>query len=218
MGTDQASRSFRFYESLVSVLVIAFANVNASATVPVETTTVDCGVNALFILLRLEGRSVTLDRLQSVLPARHPQGYSMAELAAAAGTLGLRLEGVRFTKGDKALERPAIAFLKEANGGHFAVLRPVGTTGTMVQVIDPPAAPWIADYERIFSAKPWSGRVLVPRDGWALRNAVPLAIGGTGLVLLLTRSALKLSRASRAASDGRFASKSLPENSRSGEP
>lgn len=59
-----------------------------------ETTTLDCGVNALYVLLCLEGRPVTLDRLLSALPARHPSGYSMGELATAARTLGLKVEGV----------------------------------------------------------------------------------------------------------------------------
>ena len=68
-----------------------------------ETTKLDCGVNALFVLLRLEGRPVTLERLESVLPPRHPEGYSMAELARRRSPLGLGLEGVRFDKGDRAL-------------------------------------------------------------------------------------------------------------------
>ena len=84
----------------------------AGAAGPEETTNLDCGVNALFILLRLEGRPVTLDRLGSALPPRYPDGYSMAELASAAGSLGLDVEGVRFASGDTVLTRPAIAFLK----------------------------------------------------------------------------------------------------------
>ena len=125
---------------------------------------IDCGVDALFILLWLEGRQATLDRLDAALPPRRPDGYSMGELKAAAANLGLILDGVRFNKGDKPLKRPAIAFLEDGSAGHFAVLRPVGTTGTMVQVIDPPHVPWIADYERILSTRSWTGRILVPRE------------------------------------------------------
>ena len=108
----------------------------------------------------------------------------MAELKAAAKLLGLDLEGVRFDKRDTALDRPVIAFLKDAKGGHFAILRPVGTTGTMVQVIDPPHAPWITDYERLFASKPWMGRILVPSDPWIVQNAAPLIATG-GLLLLV---------------------------------
>ncbi|MGC8643672.1 MAG: cysteine peptidase family C39 domain-containing protein [Isosphaeraceae bacterium] len=125
-------------------------------------TRLDCGVNALFVLLHFEGHPVPYDRLESALPPRRPDGYSMAELSAAARALGLPLDGVKFVKGDKPLDRPAIALFQNARGDHFAVLRPVGTTGTMVQVIDPPHVPAIMDYDRILGSKGWTGRILLP--------------------------------------------------------
>jgi ABC-type bacteriocin/lantibiotic exporter with double-glycine peptidase domain len=158
--------------------------VHARATGPDETSKLDCGVNALFILLRLEGRPVTLDRLVSALPARHADGYSMAELEAASRSFGLALEGVKFARGDKALDRPAIAFLEDARGGHFAVLRPVGTTGTMVQVIDPPHVPWIADYGRVMTTPSWTGRLLVPRGSPFRRAVLPGSLAAAGLIVL----------------------------------
>jgi len=145
----------------------------------------DCGVNALFVLFRLERHPVSLDRIISALPPRHQDGYSMRELATAAACLGLELEGVRFGKGDKTLDRPAIAFFKSAKGGHFAVLRPVGTTGTMVQVIDPPRVSRIVDYTQVLSAKSWTGRILIARDAWAARNKIPLLNALAGCVLLV---------------------------------
>ncbi|MGC8644430.1 MAG: cysteine peptidase family C39 domain-containing protein, partial [Isosphaeraceae bacterium] len=123
-------------------------------------------VNALFVLLYLEGRSIPFDRLESALPPHRPDGYSMAELSTAARSLGLPLDGVKLVKGDKPLDRPAIAFFQNARGGHFAVLRPVGTTGTMVQVIDPPHVPLITDYDRILGSKGWTGRILLPSPPW----------------------------------------------------
>src|SRR5579883_1705443 len=141
---------------LTLCLLLASARaVCADTAGPGQESKLDCGVNALFILLRLEGRPITLDRLYTVLPPRHGDGYSMAELAAAARSLGLRLGGVRFFRGDQALDRPASAFIKDARGGHFMVLRPVGTTGTMVQVIDPPSAPLMTDYDRLLASRPW---------------------------------------------------------------
>ena len=95
-------------------------------------------------------------------------------------------------KGDQGADRPGIVFLKDAKGGHFAVFRPVGTTGTMVQVIDPPSAPWIADYDRVFSSTRWTGRVLVARDPWMFRGAVPLFAGAAGGILLLAALGLTL--------------------------
>jgi predicted double-glycine peptidase len=156
---------------------------NAPGAMAEETTQLDCGANALFILLRLQGCPVTLDRLDSALPPRNPEGYSMAELAMAAGSLGVSLEGVRFAKGDKALNSPAIALLKDAKGGHFVVLRPLGTTGTMVQVIDPPHVSWITDYDRLLASKPWTDRILVPSNPWFVRNAAPLMASAAGLLL-----------------------------------
>jgi hypothetical protein len=184
MGIRAASWRIGSRRARLSLVVLLAQAVTARGAGPGETTKPDCGVNALFVLLRLEGRPVTLDRLESALPARRPDGYSMAELSAAAGSLGLGLEGVRFAKGDRALNRPAIAFLRDAKGGHFAVLRPVGTTGTMVQVIDPPAAPWIADYDRLFAARTWTGRILVPRDPWPIPYAKPLLAVAAGATLL----------------------------------
>jgi len=169
MVIDRTPRRVGVYPRCGLLALLLTPTLNARAVVAEETTKLDCGVNALYVLLRLEGRPVTLDRLESVLPKRHPDGYSMAELSAASTALGLDLVGVRFRRGDKPLRRPAIAFLKQAQAGHFSVLRPVGTTGTMVQVIDPPSAPWIADYDQVFAVRPWTGRILIPRDSWTAR-------------------------------------------------
>ena len=86
----------------------------------------------------------------------------MADLRAASAQNGVRLRRAKFVKGDGPLDRPAIAFLSLANEGHFVVLRPVGVTGTMVQVLDPPFAPRVVDYKDILSGRQWTGRVLVP--------------------------------------------------------
>ena len=157
---------------------------------PQGKTKLDCGVNALFVLLHLEGRPISFDRLESALPPRRPDGYSMTELAGAAWSLGLPLDGVKFMKGDKPLGRPAIAFFQNARGGHFAVLRPVGTTGTMVQVIDPPHVPLITDYDRILGSKGWTGRILLSGPPWYKRRSTFSAVAGVCLLfvaLTLTR-------------------------------
>jgi hypothetical protein len=162
------------------------------------TAKTDCGVHALYVLLHLKGHPVSIDRLEEVLPPRREDGYSMAELSAAADSLGLYLEGVRFARGDKPLDHPAIAFLQDARGGHFTVLRPVGTTGSMVQVIDPPHAPWITDYDRLFDARPWTGRVLMPRERWPVRRTLSLLLAGlTGVLFLALRRRNRLMPSSR---------------------
>ena len=178
-------------------LFVLVAHLSAAwGSAPEETTKLDCGVNALFVLLKLEGCPVTFDQVEKALPAtRSPDGYSMAELAAASKKLGVSLDGVKFTIGDKPLARPAIAFLQDGKAGHFAVLRPVGTTRTMVQVIDPPSAPWIADYPRLLASKPWTGRILTPRDNARTWATIARATAGVALLAL----AVVLRRRSRLA-------------------
>ncbi len=155
----------------------------ASATAAEPGARPDCGVNSLFLLLEFEARPTTLDRLDRALPERRSDGYSMAELAAASRSLGLPLEGVDFGKGDAALDRPAIAFFQDAQAGHFALLRPVGTR---VQVIDPPLVPRIVDYPDLFAARTWTGRLLLRRDPWPVRHrASLLAASASGALLAL---------------------------------
>jgi ABC-type bacteriocin/lantibiotic exporter with double-glycine peptidase domain len=166
-------------------MIVLALTTSGGAAERTATTTLDCGANALFVLLRLEGRPVTLAQLERALPPRRTEGYSMAELAASSAALGFRLDGVRFGKGDQVLTRPVIAFFKSAEGGHFAVLRPVGTTGTMVQVIDPPHVSRIVDYTQVLSAKSWTGRILTARDAWIVRNMIPLLMAVAGWILLV---------------------------------
>ena len=174
----------------LAAMILFTQSVADSAAAPDERTRLDCGVNALFMLFHLQGHKVTLDRLEAALPAqRHPDGYSLAELKAAAAVLGMNLEGIQLDKGDKPPGYPAIAFVRDARGGHFAIIRPVGNTGSMIQVIDPPSAPWIADYKDIVSEKVWTGRVLVPQDAWIVRNWISglAVVAGFALLALAVR-------------------------------
>ena len=113
------------------------------------------------MLLRLAGRDVSLAEIKEALPLRNDKGYSLAELQTAAGQFGLGLTGIRLDERDLPLSHPAIAFLYTAGEGHFIVLRPVGRTGKVVQVIDPPSAPAILDYQKLLSSSGWTGRMLV---------------------------------------------------------
>jgi ABC-type bacteriocin/lantibiotic exporter with double-glycine peptidase domain len=105
-----------------------------------------------------------LHGVESTLGRRHEAGYSLAELAQASQALGLTLDGVQVDSGNIPLTRPAIGYFRGPFGGHYAVLRPVGVTGTMVQVIDPPNVPRVMDYQRLLSDNSWTGRLLTPRD------------------------------------------------------
>ena len=149
-----------------SLIVAGGLYLAAYASVPAQEPAArepNCGLNALFLLAKISGEPTDLARIERTLPLRRVGGYSMAELRAGGRALGIDLRGVRFGKGDIPLDRPAIAFLDTPGEGHFITLQPVGTMGTMVQVLDPPYAPAVVDYSQLLARPSWSGRLLVRR-------------------------------------------------------
>jgi len=153
---------------------------------PSDSAPMDCGVNSLILLSSLESRPISLQGIEAVLPPRHPEGYSMAELVSAAAGRGLKLQGMRLGRDSPPLDRPAIAFMQDSRHGHFLVLRPVGTTNTMIQIIDPPHAPRVVEYTDLVRMPAWTGKLLVRAEPWPIRHALPLLVGFVGLVLLST--------------------------------
>lgn len=128
----------------------------------------DCGSNALFLLLHYKGMNQNIHQVLAALPARNKRGFSMAEISNASAKLGLPLSGELISASQMPPNMPVIAYFRKSENGHFAVLRPVGTTGTMVQLIDPPFAPQIVDYKQLSQSPQWNGKLLVPRDSWKL--------------------------------------------------
>ena len=161
--TSQHLRAAR--RVLAAVLVSAAPGWYAAGQEVVDQPKKDCGLNALYLLLDLTGHHRELESLVKMLPERHKDGYSLAELQTASRSSGLPLQGRMITHADLPLSTPVIAFFTthRPDGGHFVVLVPAGTTGKMAQVIDPPYAPAILDYTRIFGVdnsmvilQPWS--------------------------------------------------------------
>lgn len=122
----------------------------------------DCGIQSLYLLLHFSGERTDLSTLERALPAARSSNYSMSELQAADRKLGLALRGIPFGKDDVPPDRPAIASMSGSNDAHYVVLRPVGRTGTMVQVIDPPYAPQVVDSTDLIGGPAWTGRLLIP--------------------------------------------------------
>ena len=149
-----------------------------------EEDTFDCGTLALYHLLRIEGRPVELAAISLRLPAMPPAGYSMLELRDAAKACGLRLSGVRLKDPVRELNGPMIAFLKR---GHYVVVRPVGHTGKLIQVLNGVEPTRVMDKERLFTSSEWTGLVLAPRrSGWREWVIVLLtSLSGLGLLLWL---------------------------------
>jgi len=120
----------------------------------------------------------------------------MSDLKDAAGRLGLRRVGVRFDRSKVPLNRPAIAFLSTPGEGHFIILRPIGVTGKVVQVIDPPSGPVVMDDDRLLASPAWTGRLLVPETraewigtrGWVVAPVALLVLLGGFLTRRRARS------------------------------
>ncbi len=141
-------------------LVLAFSTGPGVAATDDEDllTAVDCGPSALYTLSRLIGRPLGLEEIRSHLPSARRGNFSMEELNQSALACGLRLQGVLLAKGEgQAIDRPMLVFLNRGEHGHFIVIRPIGTTGKLVQVIDPASSPAIIDKPTLLAAKSWTG-------------------------------------------------------------
>jgi len=152
---------------LVSLLIASAVGSTATGPTAPGFEPPDCGVNSLFILLESAGKPASLETIRRALPpARDPAGFSMSELQAAATSCGVPLRGRRFRRGAAPLTRPAIAHLETHRHGvgHFVALRPVGVTGTMVQVIEPPNDPKVVDYDDLLGQNRGELQILEPRS------------------------------------------------------
>lgn len=140
---------------------------------------IDCGPAALLALGAVEGRPIDYDRIAARLPRRR-QGHSMKELRDVARSFGLKLEGRYIGKDAGLIDRPMLAFIKDkgAKIEHFLVVRPVGHTSKLVQVIDSIEPPRVMERAELVASYQWTGVVLAPtRTDWAV-------VGGSGLLAL----------------------------------
>lgn len=170
---------FALVLSSISVAARVFAD---DATDP-PPQAYDCGTLALYTLFHLEGQRVGLRDLEAALPAPPHSGFSMKQLRDAARSLGVHLAAVHLPK-TGPWDRPALVFTRRGPHGHFLVVRPIGHTGKMVQLIDSLGDPDVLDISDIVKSPEWTGLALIPsratwpaRIGWALLSgaiAVPI--------------------------------------------
>jgi hypothetical protein len=144
-----------------------------------DTIVRTCGFRALFILLNIEGRPPTIAALATHLKSTNPRGSSMKELRDTARACGLGLNGVRLKNGNRQPDRPILAFVKRGSHGHYLVVRPVGHTGSRVQVIDSNREPVVMDAAVLYASPEWTGLALISE-----RPNLPARMVG-GMVLLL---------------------------------
>ena len=122
----------------------------------------DCGTQSLYLLLRLEKIGVKLADLESTLAPMSETGHSMSELRDAGVKLGLRVRGIRLSEVSPNFDRPLLARLNRDPHGHFVVVRGVGHSGRLVQVLDPNLEPRIMEVSDLLKSPEWTGYVLVP--------------------------------------------------------
>lgn len=148
-------------------LVIGFGLFTAGGTVSggrepdVPLDRYDCGVVALCTLLRLEGIPARLEDVSARLPKASSAGYSMAELRDAAQKYGVHLVGVKLSPELGRLDRPALVHRDQGEHGHFCVIRPVGHSGTMLQLIDSIGPAQIVNADSLSKSSTWTGMALV---------------------------------------------------------
>jgi ABC-type bacteriocin/lantibiotic exporter with double-glycine peptidase domain len=123
-----------------------------------------CGPAALSELCRREGFDVGIDRICERLGEMPSRGYSMAQLARAAGDFGLRLEGVRLGIDDRPAAKPFLAHISRQGEGHFFVVAPLRDRPATVLVIDPAGEPRVIRFDQLVHLPGWTGVVLMRSD------------------------------------------------------
>jgi len=138
---------------------------------------VSCGAISLAALTRLEGRPIALDEINSRLSRK--SAHSLLELRDAARRSGTVLRCVHIGMNDWPLDRPALVHLDRRGVGHFVVIRPVGHSGKLVQILDPASGVEVVDALQLFSSPEWTGAGLVPlrfTEGFVARKTMFVSI------------------------------------------
>lgn len=115
-----------------------------------------CGVVAIYNLLRVEGLPADIRQVVSFLPPEAASGDSLYDLRAAARKLGLRVEGISLADPAMAARFPLIAHLKSGVHGHFVVIRPVGHSGELIQIMDGLGPPMVVDAKSFARETGWT--------------------------------------------------------------
>jgi hypothetical protein len=176
-----------YFSAIIAIDLVAIQLTRGSETLPHRqpiSAETDCGALALYTLLSLEGIGTDLAKIDAALPSRHPEGYSMAELRSAAHQCGLDLIGVKWNKSVRQPDRPLLALLRRGDHGHYVVVRPVGHTGSLVQILDIKMEPLILDATILYAMPEWTGLALIPKPKGSLTHLI--IVMATGILVLLS--------------------------------
>ena len=145
---------------------------------------VDCGTSSLYTMMRLEGFEIPFDDLCGRMVGGTNRSHSLKELRDVARSNGLALRGVKLENAGLDFDRPALVYLDRKPHGHFVVVRPVGHSGTMVQMIDPNLSPVVMDATRLYAMPDWTGLALMPgRTDWFLMGSIACASVALAIVV-----------------------------------
>ncbi len=191
-------RMFFFLLLFIAMQPVSFAIEPTSGTWswrPSWRDHADCGPNALYVLMNLEGHSVKLEDVKKQVPLAPVKGCSMETLIEAAEKLGFSLEA-RFVKpGDVSkMSRPFILHgvtSHEKDLGHFVVVVDFDSNKRNFALIDPirETFGWNPETSVLYD---FSGYVLVPKypvsRRWDFLAGVSLICCGLGCFLLVYRT------------------------------
>ncbi len=167
-----------FLVILGGAMTVSWSPMALAAEEPPKVDPWDCGTVSLYHLLRLTGHSLDIDGLQVVLGTPGAEGHSFHQLREAAGHFGLSVDAVVLPKRRSAIQGPVLLFAKLGQEGHFFVVRPVGHTGRLVQLLEGDRPPSVVDAERLFNSRAWTGLALVPHQpNYLALGAAGLAVG-----------------------------------------
>jgi hypothetical protein len=161
-----------------------------------------CGVNSLYVFLRLSGQSASYDDLLRRVPVGK-SGTSMADLKRLVSADDIPCSVIRTTPENLPDQRlPAIAYVWNAslNNGHFVVL--THASQKSVRFIDGTAGNASVETMNKF-AKRWDGHLLVRTDRDQTATYLWCAIGGLGLGLVGQSIFVRLREISRAGFNSR---------------
>jgi hypothetical protein len=156
----------------------------ASPEATVWRTAKKCGVNSLYVLLRMNHKPARYQEVEAALPVT-PEGTNIADVRRCAASFGLSTKVIKASPealGDCPL--PAIGHIEEERGstGHFVVITAVGPQG--VELIDGTTA-LLSDLSLSDFRKRWSGYLLVVDGGRRWRWVFPaLAVAGAVTIAL----------------------------------
>ncbi len=163
------------WATAVWLIALSGAPAHAAGGRPEWRDVLNCGPNCLYMLLSLQGKSVTYREVRAAVPVG-PHGSSFHALKQAAARFGVDGAVVRCGVNELKLFLPAIVHMDLMDGGdgHFVLL--LGATDTTFYTVETANAE-VVPLPRAMFLKNWTGTAFVTkanRRSWSW----PVVVGG----------------------------------------